>query len=425
MSARVPAWKRLGLKLKGASDESPAPSSSGPNASSNSQVTGSPASALKRKQPPYQSTANSYNTNSYNGNSYAQTPNKRFRADEQTPGSQRKSVSFTADTKKTSVEPAKKKAKKKKTKKPAQPVAKPETNLEPSLDYLRQWHTARDSWKFNKNHQTLLIKYLFDGDKIPSDDIPVFYQYISDLKGGVRTRLRETAVEIKKKDMEQGVSAFPADTKDKATKQTQYEEVISRFLEDLQQHQKQLQSAGTNANGKRPLEEVQYVIRTVDPLVKQRALRRIRAEIVAVELASDSEESTTTSTAAASTTTSSSSSSSGQENAAADKRTRSDDDSQQPAKKRRLRKVRNMSDDESSSSSESESDSSDDDDDGEDEKMADAPNGNGKEDEETSSSSSSSSESSSEDDSDDEEEGGDGSDSDSSESSESSESDSD
>ncbi|VBB76466.1 Putative protein of unknown function [Podospora comata] len=418
MSARVPAWKRLGLKLKGASDESPVLSSTGPNANSASQVNGSPVSALKRKQPLYQSPANSYNSNSY-----AQTPNKRFRADEQTPGSQRKSVSFTADTKKTSVEPAKKKAKKKKAKKPAQPIAKPETNLEPSLDYLRQWHTARDSWKFNKNHQTLLMKYLFDGDKIPSADIPIFYQYISDLKGGVRTRLRETAVEIKKKDMEQGVSAFPADTKDKATKQTEYEEVISRFLEDLQQHQKQRQSTGTNANGKRPLEEVQYVIRTVDPLVKQRALRRIRAEIVAVELASDSEESTTTSTAAASTITSSSSSSSGQENAVADKRTRSDDDSHQPAKKRRLRKVRNISDDESSSSSESESDSSDDDDDDEDENMADAPNG--KEDEETSSSSSSSSESSSEDESDDEEEADDGSDSDSSESSESSESDSD
>ncbi|KAK4174256.1 hypothetical protein QBC36DRAFT_334073 [Triangularia setosa] len=416
MSTRVPAWKRLGLKLKGASDESPV--SGGPNASSNSQVNGSPASALKRKQPPHQSTANSYNSNSY-----AQTPNKKFRIDEQTPVSQRKSVSFTADTKKTSVEPTKKKAKKKKAKKPAQVVAKPETNLQPSLDYLRQWHTARDSWKFNKNHQTLLIKYLFDGDKVSSSDIPIFYQYISDLKGGVRTRLRETAVEIKKKDMEQGVSAFPADTKDKASKQTEYEEVISRFLEDLQQHQKQLQSSDTNANGKRPLEEVQYVIRTVDPLVKQRALKRIRAEIVAVELASDSEESTTTPTVAASTTTSSSSSSSAQENATTDKRTRSDDDSQQPAKKRRLRKVRNISDD-SSSSSESESDSSDDDDD-EDENMADVPNGNGKEDEETSSSSSSSSESSSEDDSDDEDEAENGSESESSESSESSDSDSD
>ncbi|KAK4236484.1 hypothetical protein C8A03DRAFT_45531 [Achaetomium macrosporum] len=400
MSApRVPAWKRLGLKLKGPASEEAIPSSGGPNAGTKpsaqvpnahqTRVIGNPASALKRKQPSSASTPNAVSTH---------TPNKKPRTEEQTaanrgaPSSVRKSVSFADGTKdntknKTS-EPAKKKAKKRRAKKTAD-TPRSDFSLEPSLNYLRQWHTARESWKFNKNHQTLLIKYVFDEDKIPSSDISIFYEYIRDLKGFVRTRLRETAAEIRKKDMEAGEGAFPASVKDKESKQKEYEETISRFLKDLQQHQKQPNGTTTNANGKRALDEVEYVIRVGTPEVKQRLLKRIRAEMVLDEL-SDSDESTTSTTISASTTTTScSASASGQEAiTTADRSRPRSDSSQQPAKRRRLRNVRtDVADDSSSSeseSSESESEegssssssSSSDDDESEDEEMVDvAPDG--------------------------------------------------
>ena len=407
MSAHVPAWKRLGLKLKGAASDDARPSSGGPNAASkpaaqvpnslHARVNGSPASALKRKLPPS-----------------ASTPNKKQRGDEQTPASHgtpsslKKSVSFSNDTKTAAANGEKKANKKKKKAKKATNAPNPDFSLEPALEYIRQWHKSWDSWKFNKNHQTLLIKYLFEGDKVPSADIPTLYLYLRDLKGGVRTRLRETATEIRTKDMEAGAGAFPASlkAKDRETKQKEYEETISRFMQDLQQHQ-QPPAKSTNANGKRPLEEVQYVLRIATPEVKSRLLKRIRAELVLAEL-SDSEETATTSTSASSAST-------GQDATAAAEAavtTRPRSDSHQPAKRRRLRDARTDlpdEDDESGSSeseSESESEASSSDsgssssgesDDDSDEEMDLAPGGAGSGDEGGSSSSSSSSSSSEED----------------------------
>ncbi|KAL2178171.1 uncharacterized protein P884DRAFT_223003 [Thermothelomyces heterothallicus CBS 202.75] len=415
MSAHVPAWKRLGLKLKGPVSGEATTSSTGfdaPRASPAAQapnagqtrVNGSPASAVKRKLPSSASAPNAASS---------QTPNKKPRREDQsaagqgTPSSLRKSVSFAEDTKDNTKDKAEKKEKKKAKKKKAKKTTdapKADTNLEPSLHYLRQWHTARDSWKFNKNHQTLLIKYVFNGDKVPSSDIAIFYDYIRDLKGFVRTRLRETAAEIKQKDMEAGAGAFPATLKDKETKQKEYEETISRFLQDLQQQQQQQQKAkgsGKNANGKRTLDEVNYVLRIATPEVKQRLVKRIRAELVA-DVLSESEESTTSRATAstATTSTSSSSSTSGREAVAvADGTvgTRRGDGSQQPAKRRRLRNIRTDigdDDDDSSSSSSSSRSSSDSDESSEDEEMDMAPGGEATE--SSSSSSSSSSESGSE-----------------------------
>jgi hypothetical protein len=431
MSAHVPAWKRLGLKLKGPASGEAIPSPGGANARAKpaaqvpnahqARVNGSPASALKRKLPSSASTPN---------DAASATPNKKPRrgdqsaADQGTPSSLRKSVSFADDTKASAKDkPEKKKAKKKKTPK-ASDAPKADFSLEPSLIYIRQWHTDRASWKFNKNHQTLLIKYLFDGDKVPSADIPIFYQYIRDLKGFVRTRLRETAAEIKQKDMDAGAGAFPAALKDKETKQKEYEETISRFLQDLHQHQQQRRepsgsgsgsASSKNANGKRTLDEVEYVLRIATPEVKQRLLKRIRAELVVDEL-SDSEESASTATA----TSTSSASSASTAAAAVDGTTTAttttaatgrSDGSQQPAKRRRLRNVRTAIGDDDSSSSESESDesgsedSSSDSDESDDEAMDVDVDVAAAADSSSSSSSSSEAESGSEDDDDDDESG--------------------
>ncbi|KAH6627192.1 hypothetical protein B0J18DRAFT_426746 [Chaetomium sp. MPI-SDFR-AT-0129] len=397
MSAHVPAWKRLGLKLKGPASAEAIPSSGSPNArakpsaqvpnpysnahahahAQNGRVNGSPASALKRKQPGSAPAPNAALS--------AQTPSKKQRKDNgsapdqatiATPSSLKKSVSFSDGTK--SGDKAKKnkpKTKAKKAKKAAE-AAQADFSLEPSLVYLRQWHTARDSWKFNKNHQTLLIKYLFDGDKIPSTDVPIFYQYIRDLKGFVRTRLRETATDIQHKDMEAGAGAFPAALKDKETKQKEYEDTIARFLRDLHQYQehqqKEQQANGTlskhkNANGKRTLDEVEYVLRVGTPEIKQRLLKRIRAELVLDSL-SDSEDSTSTTTSAADSVAGTSTTSTTTITAGTAVAARRSDG--QPAKRRRLRNVRTDigdQDDDSSESSSSESEDESNDDDEEDE----------------------------------------------------------
>jgi WKF domain len=69
----------------------------------------------------------------------------------------------------------------------------------PYVNYLVQFHAARDNWKFNKNLQTLLIKHAFD---IPSEHHKAFLAYVCGLKGdSIRTFLQTAAaVAIKETD---------------------------------------------------------------------------------------------------------------------------------------------------------------------------------------------------------------------------------
>ena len=376
---RVPAWKRLGLKLKGsASDESPASSTQG-NANANqnqsprpnaAHVNGSGTPGNKRNLTPSTPYSDSY-----------QQANKRLRTggpafgsndrDFSSSLSRQKSVSFVDGTKESPARPSAttatpngkkpaKKPKKKKTKKDpnAAPAPSPDFDLTPTLAYLRLWATDRESWKFNKNHQTLVIKYVFDGAaKIPSADIGTFLDYIRDLKGGVRSRLRETAAALRKKDMEDGEAGFPAQVKDKEEKQKQYEDAISRFLEERKAHQQTREhgteenSGAEKTNNKRSFDEVELVLRTVDADTKQRLLKRIRAEMVLEEL-SDSDE--TTSSSETPTTASSAREAAATDNAM-DLDSKPSNGVQPTAKRRRVRNARTAAVEDSSSESESES----------------------------------------------------------------------
>jgi hypothetical protein len=397
---RVPAWKRLGLKLKGpASAESPAPASSANPATTASAATPSPSSVnagIKRKQPP--STAAPI----------TRAPEKRQRIDP----SPKKTVKFSEDTKepaaKAATEP-KKAPKKPKEKKPkSKPATEPAEafNLEPSLAYLRQWHTNRDSWKFNKNHQTLLIKYFFDINAVPAAVVPIFLAYIRDLKGFVRTRLREQATEIKKKDMANGAAGFSQvkEKADKDSKQELYEEVLLKLLQ-LPVGGEDDDPAATESSGKRNFDEVDFSTEEMDVDVRQRVIKRMRAERVLQEL-SDSDESTTSDATATTTTSTATPAVEEAEPAAAPAAAKAGkpSDGAQPPKRRRLRKSRtaDISDDsssesESDSDSDSDSSSSESSDDEEDEEM---PLANGDGAESSSSSSSSESDSDSDDESD-------------------------
>lgn len=363
MSSSIPAWKRLGLKLKSAADTQ-APDSSAPSQTAATTTSTSQDAASKRKS---------------SGLPTPDHPSKKPRradTDNARTKPKAKSVSFAAETQElapptTNGQKVPKRQKQKQDKPAAaqtpkgtppntngaaaaKPLAKKQNavaNLQSAIEYLRQWHSARDAWKFNKNHQTRLLEYVFsDETTIPAVDINVFYEYIRPLKGFVRKRLRETAAEVKSADMDKGSEAFSASSNKEvaARKQKEYEEVIASYL------------AQEPAPGKRRFEEVDYVLRTADMEMQRRVVKRMRAEMVLDELPDVDEPETSTTTATPTETeTAGEGSAEGQQqptaNEEGDKRIKLNDGTQ-----RRLRrnKVRTADvEDDSSSSSEDESDS--------------------------------------------------------------------
>ncbi|CAM1500980.1 Fc.00g101420.m01.CDS01 [Cosmosporella sp. VM-42] len=381
---QVPAWKRLGLKLKQPAAASE-PAIGGPTGG-----VGHPSSSPGKRKLDAPPAAN-----------YSQVA-KRPRTDEAqtTPGRngqgqlrKQKSVTFADAPTNYAHTPAPPKKSKGPAKKKQPP---PTTDLKPALEYLRLWKTARDSWKFNKNHQAALIKHVFDANGIPAADIETFYDYIQDLKGFIRMRLRETALEIRTKDQSDGKSGFPEGTKDVDTIQERYETILTRFLD--------AQQAGQKRKG---YSEAEYLSTSEDgKLIIQRLVKRLRAELVLDELSESGESGQTeTSTTSSSTETIAASENNTTTTSDADKRVKEFNDG--TGKRRRKLRTANMdssseseSEDDSDTSSSGSSSSDESSDDDEEEEEATTQQGNGYE--TTSSSSSSSSEEGSDDESGDE-----------------------
>jgi hypothetical protein len=313
MSGQVPAWKRLGLKLKQPSDASE-PSFGHPTSSTSTQST------TKRKfdaPPPYNSSqvAKRPRQDETTANWNAQAQLKR-----------QKSVTF-ADTSsnsngngnfpRTPSKPAKQSKAKSKG-----PAKKPKPQLPVDL------------------------KHVFDADGIPASDVETFYDYIQDLKGFVRMRLLETAREVRDQDQSDGAKAFPEGTKNLEATQQRYEEILTKLL--------QSQPVGSKRKG---FAEVDYLSDSdEDEIIIRRLVKRMRAELVIDELSDsdDTEMSTTSSqTIAASdsnvTTTT-----------PAEKSAKPTDG--MPAKRRRKLRVNVEDSDSSSSESDSDDDADDDDD---------------------------------------------------------------
>ncbi|KAK1519849.1 hypothetical protein CPAR01_15342 [Colletotrichum paranaense] len=363
----VPAWKRLGLKLKqpasGAEIGRPAPAegskpngqqhhdrdASGPVVNA-AYASPAAAAAAKRKRLDQPTPPPAYNSDS---------PFKRTRTDGDSNATptlrKQKSVTFADDVKKTTtaVDPKKNR---KKSNKPAKPATQqPTADIKPSLEYLRTWKSARQSWKFNKNHQTILMKRVFHADAIPSSDIGTFYEYIQDLKGFTRSRLRETAAEVKKEDAEKGKSAFPVGTPDMDSKQSEYEKVLAGLMQ-----------LGNGAGSKRKrFDEAGFVSKSTDVAITQRVIKRMRAETILEELYDsedsdamtiDTEETAPPPQAAAS-----------QEDESADKRVKLNDGTTKEKAPRRRKRRTNVDESSSEESSDSDSSDSDSDSDSEDE----------------------------------------------------------
>lgn len=342
---RVPAWKRLGLKLKPADPQAEALNAPTAPPRSGAAVQRNDFDSPKRKRQPF-------------GDSQAAKPSlKKPRTDDRqfdTPLRRQKSVSFAegADSGKPAA-PESKKAKsgpkKKKGPKSTQPQAPaPPPDLTVALDYLRRWKTSRDTWKFNKNHQTHLISNVFDPSLVPAADVDTFYEYIRDLKGHIRTRLSESARKVCAEDMDEEKNHFPTGTTDLESKKRQYEEIMSNLLRPSQSGSK-----------RKHFNEADFATsKDADPEVARRVAKRMRAEIVVEELGTESDASETTVSEEPPRKEAS-------EEPEVDKRVKLNDGTTRPAKRVRASKRRGADlDDSSSESSDSDSDSDSDDDSG-------------------------------------------------------------
>ena len=214
----------------------------------------------------------------------------------------------------------------------------PPAEIGPALDYLRKWKRERGNWKFNKNLQSTLIKRVFDDGDVPATDIDCFYEYIRDIQGFVRTRLREKAMEVKDKDVADGAKGFASGTDALDDKQETYETILSDLLQAQHLERK-----------RKVFDEVQFVSSSdAGDAVIKRLVKRMRAEIVLDEL-SDGEQTETSRTTQSSDTMVTGDESAGE--VGNDVKPRASDLSG-----KRRRKLRTNMDD-SSSSSESGSDS--------------------------------------------------------------------
>jgi hypothetical protein len=207
-AARIPAWKRLGLRLKN-------------DSTSPKKRTFDEEFRDDSKPAPTEPTV------SLQRNGYGNSPDER-------PAKKRKSVSFSDDTKKedgsqiqklvddyiaenteveggfaaeeassfttSKVHPANLE-KSNGTKQPKKPNHSKKVDLaEPSaerssqiINYLTSFHTDKPNWKFNKNLQTQLLRHIFDVSRIPPHLDEALQEYVKGLKGEVsRQRLFES-----------------------------------------------------------------------------------------------------------------------------------------------------------------------------------------------------------------------------------------
>jgi hypothetical protein len=203
----VPAWKRLGLKLKYANDLPGSPptngalSTHGQTKNSTSRQHDSGVTELPKKKRKIESVS----TGAAKHPSAAMNPptdvvESRREAIQQ---SVKKQVSFTSDTKEelpapndervldaAEVQVAKPSKKSKKRSKKTQNLPPQKPNA--SLDYLTQYATAKSNWKFNKNRDTWILKHLFSETDISREYDFALAKYIHGLQGtGARERLKK------------------------------------------------------------------------------------------------------------------------------------------------------------------------------------------------------------------------------------------
>ncbi|ERF73439.1 hypothetical protein EPUS_04062 [Endocarpon pusillum Z07020] len=304
-SQRVPAWRKLGLKLKFANEHTDQPTQIDSNVSINRkrprdedsskipETTGSRRVLRKRPRldPPKPRPAKSNDTNDKPLSPSLKRDSNGIR----------KTVSFTSDTKAEdgdsskslianweaqhdhstllssqpeNPKPSKKKVAKSKKSNSRATTKKPHA----ALEYLTQFCESRTTWKYRKNQEVWILKHLFSIDHIPSSYDASLCQYLKGLKSdSTRSRLQREAEDIVQKDREQQieylvstgsednvdeVNKVPAEMEDPERRRAYYEDSVRRFKRKVEQHLH---------------EEAEEELKWVSP---ERLAKRRRAEIM-------------------------------------------------------------------------------------------------------------------------------------------------
>lgn len=126
-----------------------------------------------------------------------------------------------------SSKPPKKTKATKKTKQKTEPQP---ANATPALAYLTAFTASPGTWKFSKNHQTHLLKHLFDLSTIPPSHTPALKTYLHGLKSPVaRQRIREQALAVRAEEEMWFSELIATDTDtDKKRRREAYEEAWRR-----------------------------------------------------------------------------------------------------------------------------------------------------------------------------------------------------
>ncbi|PMD44326.1 hypothetical protein L207DRAFT_509079 [Hyaloscypha variabilis F] len=308
--ARIPAWKRLGLQLKSQTSPESALEPAQIELSKRKREDAIDNGPTKKSKPVFQLTTEAPVTpifsrkksvtftpetkvddgdsikqlfNSWVAEQKSQDPS--FQLQNSQPALRTPEASIVEEQVKTTLnekdrraervkKPKQEKGKASKSAKPSKIVKPASFSSRPYLQYLRQYHESRGTWKFNKNHQTHLLKHVFDIDIIPSDHAHLICPYVRGLQGGVRTRLRDAALAIKVEDQEKGSAGFPDNMADPEKKQREYDAALQKYVQSM---------TASNASSTVGYEEG-VLLGLSDANMAKRVAKRTRAEQILAEL---------------------------------------------------------------------------------------------------------------------------------------------
>lgn len=308
--AHIPAWKRLGLQLKSAQqtpetvseaestkrkraqvEDDFTPSWKFKNTSANSSNKTPITPSLARKK----SVTFTQDTKPRDGDSIKQLFNSwvaeqksqdpSFELKTSGPAFQTPEPSQVEEDIDTTLDEKERKVKRVKTPKNNKTTTKaskisqspkaPTIPTRPFLQYLKQYCESKDTWKFNKNHQNHIIRSVFNLEAIPSEYAHFIYPYVRGLQGGVRTRLRDTALAVKVKDQEEGPAGFPATMPQQERRQLEYDSAMKNYVAAM---------IAANSPPQMGYEEG-VMLGLGDGLMKERAAKRMRSEHILHDLA--------------------------------------------------------------------------------------------------------------------------------------------
>ncbi|KIW43339.1 uncharacterized protein PV06_04451 [Exophiala oligosperma] len=217
----VPAWKKLGLKLKHSQESSEPPikmNGNGVGSLEHAQESLLEQPRKKRKFSPIrEESTKSESTNGAIQSSFKspKPQNKKLK----------KKVSFSldappdlvtstsspsqkiADVEKSPATKQKKEKRPRKDSSRARQASAPRIN--PALEYLSQYHTSRPTWKFNKTREIWILKHALSEEDVPRDYDVALARYLHGLKGiGARERLENTCLEtLRARSDDEGISS--------------------------------------------------------------------------------------------------------------------------------------------------------------------------------------------------------------------------